>query len=209
MKWLSVLMLALLSGCEGCTDKPMQKQFVLPTYPLSTPTLEHHTYKITVHVIRNTKMNTTDISPTWDLGRVALENGDDDVLHITRTTSVPDTDERGEAIPGTMKDRKVEHVWITIPAGTEIDQPLKVQTLEEAFLTNYEVDNLDGKGRLISTALLKGVIRQHLEGDTSTQYDITIEVHPNRPFKGDTWKLMQEIDAEVEEPSDYPAGLTD
>lgn len=206
MKWFIILAFLCLPGCEGCTDKPMQRPFLFPTYvlPPNGPS-NLHIYTVTCHIIRNAEIINIDISPAWDLGRVGLKTGKDDVLHIARTTSSPDVDENGEAIADTMKDRKVEHVWITIPVNTKKDQVLKAQSLEEDFLTAFEVDNLDGKGRLNSTALLKGWIRKRIESDASTVFDFGLDVRPNRPFNGKDWEVRGEMEASIQSRDDYPA----
>lgn len=204
MKWFIILAFLCLPGCEGCTDKPMHQSFLSHlVVPPSKPT--NRVYAVTFHIVRNAKIINVDISPAWDLGRVGLEAGEDDVLHIARTTSSPDVDENENPIARTMKDRKVEHVWITIPANTKNDQVLKAQSLEEEFLTAFEVDNLDGKGRLNSTALMKGWIRKRIESDTSTVFDLGLEVRPNRPFNGTDWEVNGEMEATIQSRDDYPA----
>lgn len=146
-------------------------------------------FRIDLTFVPDAQLATEDTSPWWDLGRHAAAKGDDRLLVITRTTSYADKDENDREIIGTLRDRKVERVWLTIPAGTPLGKTLKLEDLEVQFLTGYEVNLLDGKGYFKGPHLMKGYVNAIEEQCGMLVALFDIEVRPNRPFQAENWKL--------------------
>lgn len=196
MKFIVLLAITSITGC--CNP------FV--SYPYPTAIVDRDVETTRVLVIENVERTMVDISPKWDLGRVGLKPGKGAVLHLTRTTAYSDKDDDYHVISDTLRDRRVDHLWIDIPVDTAIDQEIRVKlgSDDSGF---YEVDNLDKNGRLISTAIVVGTLRKRLDHPEFTVFEIDLKVTPYRPFLGRPWAVSGHVVAMNEDAKAYPAAV--
>lgn len=191
---LALLILLSLSagGCcinhlfGGVVYYSPQNSLVFPSAGSSS---RYETYDIELSFIPDARLITEDTSPHWDLGRHAVAAGEDRVILIERTTSYPDLDEDGIPIVGTMRQRKTERVWITIPKDTPLSKSLRIEELEQQFLTGYDVGLHDDKGFFKGPHLMKGFVNVIDEQCGMMVVIFDIEVRPNRPFQAENWKV--------------------
>lgn len=176
---LPLLLLALLV-LPGC--------FILPLEP-KTKGAATDQYRLEMEFLPNARMVREDTSPWWDLGRMAFAEGTDRIIILGRTTSYADKDEDYEPIPGTMRDRKLERVWITIRSDVPLGKSQKLEDMEIEFLTGYDVNNLDSKGFFNGPALMKGFINLVEESPDNVVVIFDLEVRPNKPFQAENWKV--------------------
>lgn len=177
---MSLFLLACLAVLPGC--------FILPMEPKGTgPATDE--YSVDMEFIPAAQLVSEDTSPWWDLGRHAFSGGTDRLLVIGRTTAYADKDEDHEAIPGTMRDRKLERVWITIPSDIPLGKAMKLEELETDKITGYDVNNLDSKGFFKGPHLMKGFVNLVKEGPDEVVVIFDVEIRPNRPFQAENWKI--------------------
>jgi hypothetical protein len=177
---VALLLLACLLTVSGC--------FILPMEPKSKgPATDQ--YRLEMEFLSNVSLVSEDTSPWWDLGRHAYKKGTDRLIVIGRTTSYADKNEDNEPIEGTLRDRKLERVWITIPSDVPLGKALKLEELEVQFLTGYDVNNLDSKGFFKGPHLMKGFVNLIDEGPDKVSVVFDIEIRPNRPFQAENWKV--------------------
>jgi len=179
---LTVLLLLALSllTLPGC--------FILPLEP-KTKGIATDQYRLEMEFLPNARMVREDTSPWWDLGRMAFVEGTDRIIILGRTTSYADKDEDYNPIPGTMRDRKLERVWITIRSDVPLGKAQKLEDMEIEFLTGYDVNNLDSKGFFNGPALMKGFINLVEESPDKVVVVFDLEVRPNKPFQAENWKI--------------------
>lgn len=147
-------------------------------------------YRKDMEFIPNATIVTEDASPVWELGRHAFQKGTDHLVVVGRYTAYSDKNDDHEPIEGTMRDRKLERVWISIPGDTEMGKAFKLEQLEDEFLTGYDVNNLDGKGAFVGPHLLKGFINLIEVRDDVAVVKFDVEVRPNKPFQAENWKII-------------------
>ncbi len=176
---LPLLALALLA-LPGC--------FILPLEP-KTKGAATDQYRLEMEFLPNARMVREDTSPWWDLGRMAFVEGTDRIIILGRTTSYADKDEDHEPIPDTMRDRKLERVWVTIRSDIPLGKAQKLEDMEIEFLTGYDVNNLDSKGFFNGPALMKGFINLVEESPDNVVVIFDMEVRPNKPFQAENWKI--------------------
>ena len=91
----------------------------------------------------------------------------------------------------------------------KIDTTLHMEDLDEKSLINYEVDSLDGHGRLQSTALIQGTVRKKAEYDRFVVVALDLNIQSRRPFLGVPWLVKERTVARKERAEPYaitPAG---
>lgn len=181
MKWLFVILITLsMAGCPPLIN---------PGQPPAPPRI-HNVETNHYFLIENVQRTLIDIRPIWDLGRVGLKPGHGEVLHLTRTISYPDKDDDFRVIPGSLRDRRVYHLWIDIPTTLAIDEWLDVSNQGGELLTaEIDVDELNGNGRLVSHVILKGTVKKHIDQSDYVVFEVDLDIKPGRPFLGQPWKL--------------------
>lgn len=190
---LLACVLALSVGCDSIS-------YVFPPTIQDTGASTDQ-YAVEFEYVPDAQMVTEDISPVWDLGRHAFKRGTDRILIISRTTSYSEKDEDYDVIPGTMRERRRERAWITIPGDVPLGKAVKLEDIEKEFYTGFDVNNLDGKGPLNSTALMKGYVKMTSLTETGATFELHIEIRPNRPFRGKDWIIQGEEAVKI-----YPNG---
>lgn len=181
---LLACVLALSVGCDSIS-------YVFPPTIQDTGASTDQ-YVVEFEYVPDAQMVTEDISPVWDLGRHAFKRGTDRILIISRTTSYSDKDEDYDVIAGTMRERRRERAWITIPGDVPLGKAIKLEDIEKEFYTGFDVNNLDGNGPLNSTALMKGYVKMTSLTETEATFELHIEIRPNRPFQGKDWVIQGE-----------------
>jgi hypothetical protein len=153
-------------------------------------------YRMVMEYVPNANITKEDASPIWDLGRHAFKKGADRLVVIGRYTSYADKDDSDNPLPGTVRDRKLERVWITIPGDMELGKSMKLEELADEFYTGYDVNNLDGKGSFVGPYMIKGFMNLIEVTETKATVKFDIEIRPNRPFQAENWKVTgtHEID---------------
>jgi hypothetical protein len=156
-------------------------------------TADRDVYGIDFVHLTDIRMVIEDTTPRWDLGRWGAASGKDHLLVITRTTAYSDKDENLAVIPGTLRDRKIERLWITLPAPLAWGKIMKLEDLSDGGDLGFEVNNLDTKGYFRGPVLVKGIICPVAErcGMMVAQFDL--EVRPTRPFRNEPWHVKGEF----------------
>lgn len=165
--------LGCAGGVVGCTGQAR--------------TADQHRIEFTY--LAQSKLIVEDISPTWELGRMAAAPGEDRLFIITRTTAYFDLDDEGNDLPGTLRDRKAERLWVTIPQSTLVGEPVTLQPDSEPPATGYEVNNLDTKGYFRGPYVGKGFVAAHSSSPDTLDVTVHMEIEPSRPFRDAAWRL--------------------
>ncbi len=104
--------------------------------------------RVEAEFIPNAQRVREDTTPRWQLGRYAFKKGADKLLVVSRITSFedqPNPAQKRRGVKPRRFDKILERVWITIPLGTQLQEELKIEKLEERFHIGYDEGEINGE----------------------------------------------------------------
>ena len=170
--------LLLLPVLPGCSSEENVIQGISLPAKVDPSTAEFH-YEF--EMIPNAELVKEDTTPIWPLGRYAFRSGPDRLLVVTRITTLDEklTDEqKKQGVKPERYERFFERAWITIPAGTELNEELDLQKLQEQFLVGY--DEQEGAGYFVQPNRITGKVRILEERPDVAVVKINMAVQPSR-----------------------------
>ena len=138
--------------------------------------------RVEAELIPNAQRIREDTTPRWQLGRYAFERGADRLLVVSRITSFeiqPTASQKRKGMKPKRVDKILERVWVTIPLGTQLNEELKLEKLEERFLIGYDEGEVNGEMWVQPNRVLGKVMLLNERADTADVL-VDMDVEPKR-----------------------------
>jgi len=143
--------------------------------------------------VPNAALARQDTSPDYPNGRYVFLPGSDRLLVVSQITSWADRprddkeEEEFKKNPPPQIDRQMERVWITIPFDAQVDQPLKIEEIEEKFMAGYDQGTFD-RGLFVKPCRLRGFVtlKEIRPSEVVVLLDMVVE-----PTARPSWRVNQ------------------
>ena len=150
------------------------------------PTTSTDATRVEFELVTNARLVRVDTTPR-PMGRRAFKRGADQLLVLTRVTSV---NEDADNPKSPRVDRYFERLWITVPMSTPQGDELVVEELEEMFLVGYD-RNAKGEGYFIRPNKATGRIKLLERRENSAVMKIDIRVAPH---DFGNWQISKQLE---------------